>query len=161
MGAFKNLCQPIHLSLESIFAKVRFQLYKTYLEVGHTLLHAHAHLPAVRRTQLLQSAIGGTINRTSRGRVGGMNCSVRPNNPIETEQYNWIFHFPPSQVAAGSLQRGSDPDRTLNKKVIHKRGKDIGRSCLGTPPLTSHSETVLQILHIKTKKRLLWCTDKH
>ena len=26
-------------------------------------------------------------------------------------------------MAAGSLQRGSDPDRTLNKKVIHKRGR--------------------------------------
>ena len=87
MGGFKNLSQPIHLSLESIFAKVSFQLYTTYLEVGHTLLHAHANLPAVRGTQLLQSAIGGTINRTGRDRVGGgMNCSVRPSNPIETEQ---------------------------------------------------------------------------
>ena len=57
MGAFKNLCQPIHLSLESIFMNVSFQLYMSYLEVGDTLLHAHAHLPAVRGTQLLQSAI--------------------------------------------------------------------------------------------------------
>ena len=89
MCVFKNICQPNHLSLDcehSIFAKVRFQLYTSYLEVGDTLLHAHANLPAVRGTQLLQSAIGGTINRTGRGRVEGMNCSVRPSNPIETEQ---------------------------------------------------------------------------
>ena len=64
---------------------VRVQLYTTYLEVGDTLLHAHAHLPAVRGTQLLQSAIGGTID-SNPTLGGGMNCSVRPSNPIETEQ---------------------------------------------------------------------------
>ena len=53
-------------------------------------------------------------------------------------------------MVAEPLQSGSDPDRTLNKKVIHKRGRIHWQELLKyekNPPLISHSETVLQILH--------------
>ena len=51
-------------------------------------------------------------------------------------------------MAAGSLQRGSDPDiEHLTKRLPTREVEYIGRSCLETPPLTRHSETVLEILH--------------